>query len=373
MRLLFLSDTHLGFDLPSRPRVARRRRGDDFFRCFERALAPALAGEVDAVLHGGDLLYRSRVPARLAEAALAPLKRVASAGVPVLLVPGNHERGRMPYPLLARHPGLHLFDRPRTVLLSARGLRVAFSGFPYASGVRAGFGALLAAARRDETAGGAAGSADVRVLCLHQCVEGARCGPGDHQFTNGDDVVRRAELPRDFAAVLSGHIHRHQVLPAGEGPAVVYAGSVERTSFAEAGEPKGAVLLELGRRGIASLEFRPLPARPMRVRPLSLAGLGPGEARERLMRLLAETPPDAVVQLRLAGDLPPEVAPILRAASLRVLGGARDLSVVRHIASLADGGGSGANPSPIGPSHWRLARSPLAGLGAVEPVKKNTA
>ena len=62
MRVLFVSDTHLGFDLPARPRVDRRRRGPDFFACFERALEPALRGEADVVVHGGDLLYRSRVP-----------------------------------------------------------------------------------------------------------------------------------------------------------------------------------------------------------------------------------------------------------------------------------------------------------------------
>ena len=31
IRVLLLADTHLGFDLPSKPRVERRRRGPDFF------------------------------------------------------------------------------------------------------------------------------------------------------------------------------------------------------------------------------------------------------------------------------------------------------------------------------------------------------
>ena len=110
MRVLFVSDTPLGFDLPTRPHVDRRRRGHDFFENFRRALEPAHRGEVDVVVHGGDLLYRSRVPVSLASAALAPLKQLASAGLPVLLVPGNHERARMPYPLLALHERLHLFD-----------------------------------------------------------------------------------------------------------------------------------------------------------------------------------------------------------------------------------------------------------------------
>jgi 3',5'-cyclic AMP phosphodiesterase CpdA len=62
-RILLIADTHLGIDLPLRPRVQRRRRGHDFFANLDRALQPALDGEVDAVVHGGDLYYRSRVPA----------------------------------------------------------------------------------------------------------------------------------------------------------------------------------------------------------------------------------------------------------------------------------------------------------------------
>ena len=228
VRVLFVSDTHLGFDLPSRPRVVRRRRGDDFFRNFERALEPARVGEVDVVVHGGDLLYRSRVPAWLAEAALAPLRRLAESGVPVLLVPGDHERSRMPFPLLALHERLHVFDRPRTLVLEARGERVAFMGFPYTHDIRRRFPEILAALNRDSL------SADIRVLCLHQCIEGATCGPGNFTFRFGPDVIRTADLPRNVVVTLSGHIHRHQVLQPVGGPPIVYAGSIERTSFAEA-------------------------------------------------------------------------------------------------------------------------------------------
>lgn len=253
MRLLFLSDTHLGFDLPARPGGVRPRRGPDFFARFAAALAPALAGEVDAVLHGGDLLYRSRVPAWLSDAALAPLRRVADAGVPVVLLPGNHERGQVPHPLLALHRNLHVFVRPRTIVLDGGGVRVAFTGFPYASGVRERFATLLADARAG------APPADVQLLCLHHCVEGATCGPGDFTFRWGPDVIPRAALPGDVAAVLCGHVHRHQVLRAAGLPPVIYAGSTERTSRAEAGETKGVVLLRLDPEGLVRHEFRPLP------------------------------------------------------------------------------------------------------------------
>ncbi len=322
MRVLFVSDTHLGFDLPSRPRVVRRRRGDDFFQNFERALEVARRGEVDVVVHGGDLLYRSRVPAWLAEAALAPLKRLASSGVPVLLLAGNHERARMPYPLLALHKSLHVFDRPRSVVIEARGVRAAFIGFPYTYEVRNRFPEILAVASCGTL------EADVRVVCLHQCVEGATCGPGNFTFRFGADVIRAADLPRDVAVVLSGHIHRHQVMRPPGRPPVIYAGSVERTSFAEAGEAKGFVVLQLTRSGLSHLEFRPLPARPMITRTLSFGNLDALEVQARVAAVIESTPKEAVVQLHVSGAMPA----MLTAAMLRAVAGNRTVTLASRTA-----------------------------------------
>ena len=317
MRVLFVSDTHLGFDMPSRPRVVRRRRGEDFFQNFERALELACTGEVDVVVHGGDLLYRSRVPAWLAEAALAPLKRVASSGVPVLLVPGNHERARLPYPLLALHERLHVFDRPRSFVLEARGVRVAFIGFPYTCEIRQRFPEILAAASCDTS------EADVRVLCLHHCIEGATCGPGNFTFCSGADVIRAADLPRNVAVVLCGHIHRHQVLRIAGRPPVVYAGSVERTSFAEAPEVKGYVVLQFTRSGLGGFGFRPLPTRPMITRTLSFDGVNGSDVYARVAAAIESTPEDAVVQLRVTGSIPA----MLTAAMLRTVAGTRTVNL----------------------------------------------
>jgi DNA repair exonuclease SbcCD nuclease subunit len=317
VRVLFVSDTHLGLDMPARPRVVRRRRGHDFFENFALALAPARGGEVDVVVHGGDLLYRSRVPVWLAEAALAPLREVAATGIPVLLVPGNHERGRLPFPLLAVQDGLHVFERPGTVVVDARGVRAAFVGVPFVRDIRTRVIGALATARRGSD------GADVRVLCMHQAVEGATCGPGSFVFRTGADVVPVADLPQDVAVVLGGHVHRHQVLRPPGRPPVVYAGSVERTSFAEAAETKGYVVVELTRAGLGSIEFHPLPSRPMTIRRISFEDAEDGDALVRLASAIDSTPPDAVVQLRVHGGIPP----IVTAAAIRALAGARNVTL----------------------------------------------
>jgi DNA repair exonuclease SbcCD nuclease subunit len=324
LRVLFVSDTHLGFDLPARPRVERRRRGDDFFRCFEAALQPAFAGEADVVVHGGDLLFRSRVPAPLVDRALEPLRRVAQAGVDVLLVPGNHERSAIPRPLFAAHPRLRTFHSPRTFVVERRGIRAAFAGFPYCrEGVRRDFPALVAATRYPEA------RAHVNVVCMHHCFEGATCGPG-FTFRDGPDVVRADDLPGDVAAVLSGHIHRHQVLVRDlqgrplRAP-VLYPGSVERTSFVERHERKGYLMLTFApaddRPGgrLAAVAFRPLPARPMHVHELGASAGTPASLEAEVRAVLARLPEDAVVQIRLPGEIVARGACVPSAHWLRTL------------------------------------------------------
>ncbi len=211
---------------------------------------------------GATCCNRSRVPASLVHRALQPLVRVAASGVPVLLVPGNHERSAIPYPLLAAQERLHVLDRPSTVVVECRGVRVAFAGFPYARDVRRRFPALL------DATGYRASSVDARVLCVHHCIEGATCGPPPgYTFRDGDDVIAASDLPGDVALVLSGHVHRQQVLrrdlrgrllPA----PVIYAGSVERTSFAEREEAKGFVLATIAAGGGGRLDGYTCSTRP---------------------------------------------------------------------------------------------------------------
>jgi exonuclease SbcD len=207
VRVLLFADSHLGFDLPVRPRVKRRRRGEDFLANHYRALSPARAGKVDVVVHGGDLFHRSRIPASLVFQAFQPLLEVAEMGVPVFVVPGNHERSRIPHHRFAAHPNLHIFHRPETKVVHVRDDRVAVVGFPYhRRRIREQFPRIL------EETGWDREEAQLRLLCMHHCVEGARVGPSDYTFRHAPDVIRCSDLPREFTAVLSGHIHRHQVL-----------------------------------------------------------------------------------------------------------------------------------------------------------------
>jgi DNA repair exonuclease SbcCD nuclease subunit len=321
IRVLLLADTHLGFDLPARPRVKKRRRGSDFFVNTRLALEPALRGEADLVVHGGDLLYRSKVPSWLVEQALEPLLEVADAGVPVVLVPGNHERSALPYPLLAAHENLHLLDRPRTVAIDVHETRVAVGGFPCErDGIRDRFEALVS------ECGVLAADSGIRLLCIHQTVEGARVK--GHTFRHGADIVRGSDIPSGIAAVLCGHIHRSQVLTRDLGgqllaAPVFYPGSIERTSLAESEEPKGFLILELetstGDGRVARWVFHELPARPMCTIALDVANLSPTELESKIRESFAGLAEDSVVTLRVSGVLEAGSEEVIRASTLRRL------------------------------------------------------
>ena len=279
---------------------------------------------MDLVVHGGDLLFRSKVPAWLVEESMGPLRKVADLGVPVFLVPGNHERARIPHPILTRHPRIHLFDVPRTYSLRRGELRVTVSGFPFHREIAGrAFTRIL-----DETRW-AKRPAQLRLLCMHQAVEGATVGVQNFVFRHGTDVLRCRDVPHGFAAVLSGHIHRAQVLEqdlAGRPCAapVIYPGATTRTAFAEREETKGYWLLDFapdhtfgGR--LVRREFFALPARPMELLEIDVDGLEVEALIAVLKTAFDELDPDAIVRLKPKGTPMSSSLEILSAPTLRRL------------------------------------------------------
>lgn len=244
IKILIFADTHLGFDLPRKPRIERRRRGEDFFSNYLQVLRIARRKKVDLIVHGGDFFHHSKVSPAIVEKAYHPLYEIACAGIPVILVPGNHERSRLPGHLYLSHENIHVFDQPATYTLQVGERRLAISGFPFTRKVRDKFPSIL------KETGYMDVDADAHYLCTHQSFEGATVGPVDYTFRDGPDNIPPEWVPDDFAAVLSGHIHRAQQLDHTLGGQkvpvpVIYPGSIERTSIAERFEEKSFRLLNL--------------------------------------------------------------------------------------------------------------------------------
>ena len=251
-RILFLADTHLGIDLPARPRVERRRRGEDFFANFEAA---PRAGAARRGRPGGARRRRAVPQPGAAAARLAGLRPAAQgrrgggagaggAGQPRAL---GHPllAARRPRPGAAVRPAAHLPAGGRRA--AARPGRLPFRARAGAAAVSARWCTPPGSARPPPTCGSCA--------CTRRW-RGRRWARSGSPSARETTWCRRASCRRGVAAVLSGHIHRHQVLTCDLGgrplaAPVLYPGSIERTSFAEKDEEKGYLVLEVdgGRRG----------------------------------------------------------------------------------------------------------------------------
>lgn len=263
LKILFFADTHLGFDYPLRTKMDIRRRGPDFFNNFHRILNYAEQSRPDFLVHGGDFFFRSKVPQVIVDMAYSALfDFVNRTGIPIYIVPGNHERSRLPQSIYLAHPLINVFNRPCIYQFEKEDIKTNLYGFPFFRGdIRGQFTALL------KQCGWGRNPADIHLIILHQAVDGAQVGPANYTFRNKQDVININDIPPSATAVLSGHIHRRQVLYAGSVP-FIYPGSIERTSFAEKDEQKGIFEITFApaknfQWKVNRLKFIRLPSRPM--------------------------------------------------------------------------------------------------------------
>jgi exonuclease SbcD len=287
-------------------------------------MAAAIKHRVDGVVHTGDLLYRSKVPQQLVDKAFEPINWIADKGIPVYIVPGNHERSAIPHSGFSLHPLVHVFNRPRTFTLVANGQTLALSGFPYEpKGIRDRFPGILGATDWGHT------PADCHVLCMHHCIEGATVGVHNYTFRHGSDVIKIADIPSYYAAVFTGHIHRFQVLTRNLGnkpipTTILYPGSIERTSFAERDEKKGYIILDIAEGQspggcLRQWTFHPLPARPMIQVDMFIARLRGHEIESWITATLGKYPADSILKIRVHGRIPEDRKAIFSAPTLRSL------------------------------------------------------
>jgi DNA repair exonuclease SbcCD nuclease subunit len=258
----------------------------------------ALEAEVDLFIHSGDLFNKYYIERDTLDELIRPLVDLSKAGIPVLVIPGNHERSAFPFDLFLGLPNVFVFDHPKSVCLHLGGYSVGIAGFPFIrEDPKRIFTSALEGTGYEEL------QSDFNLLVTHQTFDGAMVGPSDFVFgATRRDTILRAGCPTDFEYIAAGHIHRYQVLSHPLKPRLkfVYPGSTQRMSYAEKDEEKGFVYGEL-RHDRIETSFIPLPVYEMEVVEIEAGGLTSQECEDAIVAQSWRFDENRVIRFNLVG------------------------------------------------------------------------
>jgi DNA repair protein SbcD/Mre11 len=281
---MHFADVHFGIETYGKidPQTGLNTRLIDFRRSLECAVDKALDAGIHLALFAGDA-YKSRDPNQTHQREFAScIRRLTEAGVPVVMVTGNHDlpnsKGRANAIEIYRTLGIqnvHIMSQPGILEVETSAGPVQIVGMPY----------LLRSnvLSRDECKNKSIqDTTDLMVqkyctyidyfaqklqpnlpsvLLGHFWIKNAKVSSQTGYLNVAEpEVLVSAVASAAFDYVAMGHIHKFQDLNKRSSPPVVYCGSVDRIDFSEKGEDKGFVLVELAK-GAASYEFVSIPAR----------------------------------------------------------------------------------------------------------------
>ena len=275
MKILHTADIHIGYKTHGTidPKTGLHSRLVDFERCFRYMVEYAIKEDVDLVLFCGDA-YRDMNPSQTDQRIFARcLKPLLDRNIPIVMIVGNHDHpytfGKVNsmeiFSLFSEN--IHLFrERESRDIMTKRGpVRIIGLPWPMVHDFRtkeefadlakeqqhekmhklySGF--IMAEAerlKREKT--------DYPVIVAgHLHVETAVMTEGSERVTlvTRDPVFPLSMLKQhEFDYIALGHIHKYQKLGKESRPPVVYSGSIERISFAEAEQEKGFVMIDIAK------------------------------------------------------------------------------------------------------------------------------
>lgn len=337
--ILHLSDIHMGSGFCHgyiNPETGLNTRLEDFVATLSQCVDRAIAEPADLVLFGGDA-FPDATPTPLVQQAFAgQFRRLADAGIPTVLLVGNHDQhaqGQGGASLCIYRtlgvPGIIVGDRLETHQIKTLNGPIQVVTLPWLTP-----SVLLT---RPEMEG--LSMADVSqqllerlrialegeirqldpaiptVLLGHLMTDTATFGAERFLAVGRGFTVPMAMLARPcFDYVALGHVHRHQLLC--ESPVVAYPGSIERVDFSEAEEAKGYIWATVTK-GHTRFEFCPLSVRSFITIKADLTHTS--EPQAALLNAIAKHPIEAAVVRVLYSLRPDQVDQLSNAAIYEAL------------------------------------------------------
>ncbi|WNG14815.1 exonuclease SbcCD subunit D [Cystobacter fuscus] len=284
MHVIHFSDTHLGFAESSRVSSGSgvNLREQDAYDAFNTVIEEAVRRHPDLVIHAGDLFHTPRPSNRALVTAMAGFKRLSEAGIPVVLIAGNHSVPRMSttasiFEALCLLPGIRAAYQQRYEVFEVG--NAAIHCVPHAPTDEALRDALSQVRAREDKR--------FNLLVTHGAVRGTVEDLSLGEFN--EVAISRDTMARfsGFDYVALGHYHKHTQAA----PNAWYSGSTERFSVKEAGYPKGFVEVTLSS-SRPVVRFQSIPVRDISVAPeIDCGKLRPDEVVSRVERVLGKLAP----------------------------------------------------------------------------------
>lgn len=279
----------------------------DFFETFDFIVDLSIKESVDAVVFAGDA-YKTRDPNPTQQRGFGErVKRLAKAGIPTVLVVGNHDtpNAEGKANTLDIYSALEIDSvwvsrTPQYLKIPTKSgdLQVITLPWLHKNDYKT-VGDKITMLYNKIT------PASPAIFLSHSEVEGSQYG-SEKGMAIANDVTIPLPLLQDkrLDYVALGHIHKHQVLSKpNDKPLVVYSGSPQRIDFGEEKEDKGVCLVTIDDHK-ASFEFVSTSARIFRTIKVVLKPNDPNPTQTVISEIEKHDIKDAIV--RVVIDIPSE-------------------------------------------------------------------
>jgi DNA repair protein SbcD/Mre11 len=298
IRFIHTADIHFGMENYGRidAKTGIHSRLLDFERAFNFCVDYAIEHNIDLFLFAGDAYKTANPTPTHQRLFLQCLLRLHKAGIPIVMVVGNHDNplsfgkahaleifGQIPL------DGFYVISKPITHVIQTKSGPVQVTGIPWPTRnsitlnspltssnaaditnyISAGVGTII------KTLAGALDPEIPAILAGHLTVaNGIFSGSEKRAIYGTDPVLLTSQLaisPFDYVGL--GHLHRFQNLNLNAYPPVIYSGSIERIDFGERKEEKGFCDVTIHAKGHTTYEFIKTPTRPFLQIEIELDGI----------------------------------------------------------------------------------------------------
>jgi len=293
MKILHVADTHLGFSAYRKVTAENiNQREMDNYNAFKQFVDYAIKSKPDLILHAGDLFDSVRPNNRAITFAIRQILRLSKQGISFVVIAGNHEHPKL------KETG-HIFSifdhidnvypvykaKYETLSLVMKKEKITIHALPQTSS-KDDFNDNLDKINPDPTS-------DYNVFITHGSVKGIK------EFTMDEFnelIIPEGFINSNFDYIALGHYHKYTELSEN----AFYAGSTESFTFADAGDQKGFIEVELKDKKIKH-NFVPLKNRIV-VDPTSIKclDLTLDEVMDKIKGKIVEiNPKDKVFRIKL--------------------------------------------------------------------------